>query len=60
MNLREVAERAALTFAEAFLAIMVAAGADWVNVAVWKGAAVAGAAAVLSYVLNYVRSKNTV
>lgn len=52
-----MAERAALTFAQAFLSVVVAAQTDWVDLAVWKAAAVAGGAAALSALLNAVRVK---
>lgn len=49
--------RAGRTFAQSALAVLVAAGTDFVNVALWKGAAVAGGAAVLSYLQSLVRER---
>lgn len=41
----DVAGRAAKSFLQAALALVVAAGSGWLNVSVWQGALVAGAAA---------------
>lgn len=59
MTYREAAERVALTFAEAALAVVVAAQTSFVDLAVWKAAAVAGGAAALSALLNTVRVKRS-
>ena len=56
MKIKEIIERAALTFAESALVVIVASGTDLVNLAIRKGAALAGAAALLSFILNSVRS----
>lgn len=44
----DLAERVIFTFAEAFLAVLVASGTGFVNIDTVKGAAIAGGAAVLS------------
>lgn len=44
----DLLERAAWTASETFLAVLVAAGVDFVDLAVWKTAAVAAGAAALS------------
>lgn len=49
--------RAGRTFAQAALAVLVAAGAGFVDVQVWRGAAIAGGAAVLSYLQSLVRER---
>lgn len=59
MKINEVVERAVLTFAEAVLVVVGAAGTDLINLALWKGAALAGAAAIVSFLLNWVRSKKS-
>lgn len=46
--LKDTLERVISTFAQAFLAVLIAAGTDYVNVSTWKAAAVAGGAAVFS------------
>lgn len=56
MSYKDVAERAALTFGEAFLVVVGASGTDLINLALYKGAALAGAAALVSFALNTVRA----
>lgn len=56
---KEIGKRAAWTFAQAALAIVIAAGTDYVNVDTWKAAAIAGGAAVFSFLKNVgVQTKN--
>lgn len=52
LNWQPIVERGTWTFAQAFLAVVVAAGTDYVNVATWKAAAIAGGAAVFSFLKN--------
>lgn len=59
MNWRDIAERAALTFVQAALAVVVAAGADFLDVNLWKAAALAGCAAVFSLIYNVVKQAAT-
>lgn len=54
-NLTDVANRALKTFAQSALSVLAAAGSGFVDVAVWKGACVAGGAAVISYLWNTVK-----
>lgn len=49
---QDVANRAAWTFAQSALAVLVAAGTDFVDGAVWKSAAIGGLAAVFSFLKN--------
>lgn len=49
--------RAGRTFAQAALAVLVAAGTEFVSIALWKAAAVSGGAAVLSYVQSELRDR---
>lgn len=51
---QDVADRAVWTFAQSFLAVLVAAGTNFVDGAVWKSAAVSGLAAVFSALKNIV------
>lgn len=44
--------RAAKTFAQAAIAVVVASGSGYVNVDVWKAAAIAGGAALISFAWN--------
>jgi hypothetical protein len=50
---RDLAERAAFTAVETALAVVVAAGSGWVDVNVWKAAAISGVAAGLSAVKTW-------
>lgn len=59
MTIHDVIERAVLTFAEGVLVIAGAAGTDLINLALWKAAALSGVAALLSFALNWVRSKKS-
>lgn len=45
------------TFAQAALAVLVAAGAGFVEVEVWRTAAVAGGASVLAYLQSSLRNR---
>ncbi len=49
--------RAGRTFAQAALAVLVAAGTDFIDVELWRAAAVSGGAAVLSYLQSLVRER---
>lgn len=55
---KDLLERAAWTAAQTFLAVVVAAGTDFVNVATLKAAALAGAAAGLSALKTLLVAKN--
>jgi hypothetical protein len=59
MDWKEVLERAALTFGEAVLAVVVPSGTGWLDVAVWKAALAAGGAASFSFALNTARKVKT-
>lgn len=52
MNVKDIVLRALKTFVQAFLAVFIAAGTDYVNVSTLKAAAIAGGAAVFSAVYN--------
>ncbi len=52
LDWKDILDRAEWTFAQAALATAGAAGAGFVSVAVWKAAAVAGGAAVISLLKN--------
>lgn len=52
VNWQDVADRAAWTFGQSFLAVLVASGTGFVDGNVWKSAAVGGAAAVFSFLKN--------
>ena len=52
VNWQDVADRAAWTFAQSFLAVAVASGASFVSLGVAKQAALAAGAAVLSFLKN--------
>lgn len=52
LNWQPIVERGAWTFAQAALAILVASGTDYVNVATWKAAGIAGGAALISFLKN--------
>lgn len=58
MDWKDVLERAALTFAQATLAVIVVAGTNLYSVKVWETALVAGLAAVASFGFNTVRKLN--
>lgn len=45
------------TFLQAALPVVVAAGTDWVNVELWKVAALSGGSAVFAYVQGKLRDK---
>ena len=53
-DVRDLVERTVYTAAEAGLAVLVAAGAGWVDVDVWRGAGVAAVAAALAAVKTWV------
>jgi hypothetical protein len=58
-NWKDIASRAALTFLQAFLAVLLATGVD--NVSSWndvKPAVIAAVAALLSFVFNVVKQYN--
>lgn len=55
--MRNVVERAAWTFAETALAVVGAAGLDWVNVGTLKAALIAGGAAALSVVKTFAKDR---
>lgn len=57
MTYRDAAERVVLTFSDAALAVVVTAGTGLLDFAVWKGAAVVGAAAGISTLRNFIRVK---
>ncbi len=52
LNWQPIVERGAWTFAQAALAILVASGTDYVNIATWKAAGIAGGAALISFLKN--------
>ncbi len=54
--LKDIAERAIFTFLEAFLVVLVASGAGFLDVHVAKNAAIAGMTAVFSVLLGFIRS----
>jgi len=45
---KDTIERVVVTFVQAFLAVVVAAGTDWLDVSTLRAAAIAGGAAVLA------------
>lgn len=49
---KDVLDRAEWTFAQAAIAVVAAAGTSFVDVALWKSAAIAGGAAVISLLKN--------
>lgn len=51
-NWQPIVERATWTFAQAGLAVLVASGTDYINVATWKAAGIAGGAALFSFLKN--------
>ena len=55
---RDLLERVLSTFAAAVLAIVAVNGADLTNLGLWKGAALAGAAAVLSLLKGLLAKKS--
>lgn len=58
-NWKDIASRAALTFVQAFLAVVLATGIDHINS--WsdvKPAVIAAVAALLSFVFNVVKQYN--
>lgn len=59
LNVANIVERAAWTFVQTALAIVVAAGTDYVNVATWKGAVIGAGAAALSALKNGIKDVNT-
>ena len=52
LNWQPIVERGVWTFAQAFLAVLVASGTDYVNVATLQAAAIAGGAALISFLKN--------
>lgn len=48
--IRDMAERAVMTAAQAFIALLIADGADWTEPGKWRGAAIVAVAAGLSVV----------
>lgn len=59
MDFRDLALRAVKTFVQAFLAVFIAAGTDYVNVSTVKAAAIAAGAAVFSAVYNAVAQSDS-
>lgn len=59
-ELKDLGTRAFWTFIQTLLAIVVAAGANWVDPKVWQAGAIAGGAAVLSAVKTWVVTKKKV
>lgn len=51
-NWQPIVERGVWTFAQTFLAVLVASGTDYANIATLQAAAIAGGAAVLSFLKN--------
>lgn len=54
MDIKDIALRAVKTFVQAFLAVFVASGLDFVNVDTLEAAALAGGAAAISAIYNAV------
>lgn len=52
MDWQDIANRAFKTFVQAALAVVVASGSGYLEADVWEAAAVAGGAAVLSFLYN--------
>ena len=52
LNWQPIVERGVWTFAQAFLAVLVASGTDYVNVATLQAAGIAGGAALISFLKN--------
>lgn len=52
-------ERALWTAGQTFLAVLVAAGTDYINVATWKAAAIAAGAAGLSALKTAIAERRT-
>ena len=57
---RDILTRAGLTFGQAFIAVVVAAGTNYVNTSVWKAASLAGGAALFSFGYNVLKQRNAV
>lgn len=53
MNWKDLTLKSAKTFLQSFTAVLIAAGAGYLNIATVKAAAVAGLAALLSLVNNW-------
>lgn len=53
-------KRAARTFLQSALAVLVASGAGFVDVQVWRGAAIAGGAALISWLYNSLEDHSVV
>lgn len=53
-KMKDVLVRAAKTFVQAALAVVVASGTGYVDVNVWKAAAIAGGAALIAFLWNLV------
>lgn len=56
---QDVADRAAWTFAQAGLAVLAASSTGFVGVGIWKQAAIAGGAAVISFLKNIAVQANS-
>jgi hypothetical protein len=57
--LKDTVERVVFTFLEAFLAVVVASGQDWIDVSTAQAAAVAGGAAALAVLKAAIASRKT-
>lgn len=55
VDIPDVVSRAVKTFVQSTLAVVVAAGTDYVNVATWKAAVIGGGAAAISALYNGLR-----
>ena len=55
--LKDAAERVVVTFLQTFLAVLVAAGTDYLNVSTLRAAAIAGGAAVLAALKAVIASR---
>ena len=53
----DMVERAGWTFVQVFAVMMLADGADWTSLALWKSAAMAGVGAALSAVKTALRQR---
>ena len=59
-DFKDLASRALWTASEAAVAVVVAAGADWVSLSVWEGAGIAAGAAALSAVKTWIVQRRAV
>ena len=58
--MNEAVKRGLRTFLQAAVGVLVAAGTGYVDVEVWKGAALAGGVALIAYVQNLLEDKSVV